>query len=101
MSDKITKYDDLLEELRLRYKKKYNKALDDEILYIIIRLNELQLDHKKDFLLLRKEIAKKPWVSFARSKDYFFYSLGQAVTYGCVLLIGLLTFIFVFYLTKK
>ena len=101
MSENMTKYDHLLEELRLRYKRKYNKALDDEILYIIIRLNELQLDHKRDILQVRKDIAKKPVISFNRSQDYFFYSLGQAVTYGTALFVGLLVFVFVFYVVKK
>lgn len=100
MTDNIAKYDDLLDELRMRYKRKYNKFLDDEILYIIIRLNELQLDHKRDILQVRKDIAKKPIISFNRSKDYFFYGLGQAVIYGLVLLVGLLTFIFVFYILR-
>jgi hypothetical protein len=78
MSSGISNYDDLLEELRLRYKRKYNKLLDDEILYIIIRLNELQMDQKNDFQQLKRAVASKPKLAFSFGKDYFFYGLGQA-----------------------
>jgi hypothetical protein len=101
MSNDSTRYDDLLEELRLRYKRKYNKNLDDEILYIIIRLNEMQLDHKKDFLQLRKDLTGKPKISFTRGKDYFFYGMGQTATYGLVWLISLVVCACGFYLLHK
>lgn len=90
MSNVISRYDDLLEELRVRYKRKYNKNLDDEILYIIIRLNELQLDQKKDFLQLKRDFAKKPKLAFSQGRDYFFYGMGQAASNVIVWLISLL-----------
>lgn len=101
MSNDITRYDDLLEELRLRYKRKYNKNLDDEILYIIIRLNEMQLDNKKDFLQLRKDLTGKSKISFTRGMDYFFYGMGQAASNVIVWLICLLVCACGFYLLHK
>ena len=78
MSSGVSNYDDLLEELRLRYKRKYNRLLDDEVLYIIIRLNELQVDQKNDFQQLKRAVSNKPRLAFSFGKDYFFYGLGQA-----------------------
>jgi hypothetical protein len=70
----IDGYLNLLKELQFRYEKKYNVKLDDEILYIIIRINELQVDLKKD-------IKNNPPIIFPKSVDYFFYGLGKTVNY--------------------
>ncbi len=97
MKDSITRYDELLEEVRLRYKRKYNKNLDDEILYLIIRINELQLDLKKEILEIKTEIKKKQCMAFTKGKDYFYYGAGAAINYallmGCLLTIGLLLYL--------
>src|SRR4051794_36307685 len=97
MRESITQYNDLLEEVRLRYKRKYNKNIDDEILYIIIRINELQLDMKKDLVELKKEVKKRQSVVFTRGKDYFYYGAGAAINYallsGCLLTITLLLYL--------
>jgi len=68
------RYENLIKELRFRYHKKYKVELDDEILYIIIRINELQVDLKKD-------IKKNPPLTFPKSSDYLFYGLGKAISY--------------------
>ena len=97
MKESITRYDDLLEEIRLRYKRKYNKNLDDEILYIIIRINELQLDMKKDLAEMKKEMKKKQSLVFTRGTDYFYYGAGAAINYalliGCLLIVSLLLYL--------
>lgn len=53
----ISDYQTLLQELRHRYELKYGRVIDDEILYIIIRINELQVEMLKEFN--RREAAKK------------------------------------------
>src|SRR4051812_9282167 len=97
MKESITRYDDLLEEIRLRYKRKYNKNIDDEILYIIIRINELQLDMKKDLIEVKKEVRKKQSVVFTKGTDYFYFAAGAVINYalltGCLLIITLLLYL--------
>lgn len=63
-------YSKILEDIRHIYKQKYNVALDDELLYIIIRVNELQVS-------LNKKIDDIPKVTFPTGKDYFLYSFGK------------------------
>jgi hypothetical protein len=67
-------YKELLEELRHRYRQKYDTVLDDEILYLVIRLNELQFD-------LKKEIKAIPKITFKKGIDYFWYGVGKTVSF--------------------
>lgn len=79
-------YRELLDELRHRYFKKYDAKLDDELLYIIIRINELQVDLKKD-------IQKTSKVAFNHPKDYFYYGLGSGIKWLIILFaVGVLGF---------
>jgi hypothetical protein len=75
---KETDYSRVLDDIRHIYKQKYNVAMDDELLYIIIRVNELQV-------ALNKKIESVPNLSFNSGKDYFFYGLGRSLS---VLFVG-------------
>src|SRR4051812_38523654 len=72
IKDQQANYKELLEELRHRYRQKYDVVLDDEILYLIIRVNELQVD-------LKNQIKNTPNVIFQRGIDYFWYGVGKTV----------------------
>ena len=65
-----TIYAKKLEEFRYLYFTKYGVKMDDEILYFFIRINEMQLDLKKD-------IKSIPRLTFKSKSDYFFHGLGQ------------------------
>ena len=64
IKEKATQYQELLEDIRHLYRQKYGLGLDDEILYLIIRINELQVDLKKGIKGVQK-------VAFRRGIDYF------------------------------
>jgi hypothetical protein len=66
----MTDYQKILEEFRTHYRNKYDVSFDDEILYFFIRVNEMQIDIKKD-------IGRIPKVTFKTGKDYFLYGLGK------------------------
>jgi hypothetical protein len=66
----MNEYQKTVEEFRHHYHQKYNVKLDDEILYFFIRVNEMQLD-------LKKEIKAIPKLTFKSKWDYFFYGLGR------------------------
>jgi hypothetical protein len=87
---KETDYNRVLEDIRHIYKQKYNVVMDDELLYIIIRLNEMQG-------ALNKKIESVPKLTFNSGKDYFFYGLGRflSVLFVGVGLILLSCFLFV------
>lgn len=70
-------YQKAVEEFRHHYHTKYNVKLDDEILYFFIRVNEMQLD-------LKKEIKAIPKLTFKSGLDYFLYGLGR-VSAGIIL----------------
>lgn len=75
---KETDYSRVLDDIRHIYKQKYNVAMDDELLYIIIRINEMQG-------ALNKKIESVPKLTFRSGKDYFFYGLGKSLS---VLFVG-------------
>ena len=66
----MTDYQKIIEEFRTHYRNKYDVSFDDEILYFFIRVNEMQMDLKKD-------IRKIPKVTFKSGWDYFLYGLGK------------------------
>src|ERR1017187_3928287 len=66
----MTEYQKILEEFRTHYRNKYDINFDDEILYFFVRLNEMQIDLKKD-------IRNLPHVTFKTGWDYFLYGLGK------------------------
>jgi hypothetical protein len=70
--DQQPDYKALLEEVRLRYRQKYDVVLDDEILYLVIRMNELQVD-------LKNQIKNSPDITFQRGIDYFWYGVGKTI----------------------
>ncbi len=63
-------YKKKLEEFRYLYFTKYGVKMDDEILYFFIRINEMQVDLKKD-------IKNIPKVTFKNKMDYLYHGLGQ------------------------
>ena len=72
----------IITDFRHFYYKKYNVMLDDEILYMLIRMNELQVavENKQKHLEqsiseLRKEV--KTQIAFKTKWDYFVYGLGK------------------------
>lgn len=75
-------YQKLLEEFRGHYKRKFGVQMDDDILYLLIRINELHKDLKKD-------IARIPDVRFTSGRDYFLYGLGRGTFW--LLLISILS----------
>src|SRR3954463_3940834 len=77
-----TDYSKVLEDVRHIYKQKYNVVMDDELLYIIIRINEMHV-------AVNKKIENIPRVTFRSGKDYFLYSIGKFVPF-LILGIGLI-----------
>lgn len=86
----MNEYEKLLESFRNHYFLKYGIRLDDELLYLFIRINELQVD-------LKKEIRSIPKVAFRTGWDYFFYGLGKWAGPGAAAVIVAL----LFFLLKK
>ncbi len=66
----MTEYQKILEEFRTHYRNKYDINFDDEILYFFVRLNEMQMD-------LKKEIRNVPAIIFKTGWEYFLYGLGK------------------------
>lgn len=69
-------YDQLIKEVRHRYEIKYNKVLDDEIIYLIIRINELELGIKKELKEINVETKERPTVPpeiniYEKNKKYY------------------------------
>ena len=85
-------YQKAVEEFRHHYYTKYGVKLDDEILYFFIRVNEMQLD-------LKKEIKAIPKITFKSGRDYFLYGLGRISTVS--ILIALITSILIAFLNSK
>ena len=74
MVENYTDYAKVIEELRHIYRQKYGEAVDDEMLYVIVRINELQV-------AVNKKMDKINKVSFQSGKDYFYYSLGKYLAF--------------------
>jgi len=85
-------YQKAVEEFRHHYYTKYGVKLDDEILYFFIRVNEMQLD-------LKKEIKAIPKITFKSGWDYFLYGLGRISAVS--ILIALITSIIIVILNSK
>ncbi len=66
----MREYQKILEEFRTHYRNKYDINFDDEILYFFVRLNEMQMD-------LKKEIRNVPAIIFKTGWEYFLYGLGK------------------------
>lgn len=80
-------YKKLLEQFRAHYKEKFGVQMDDDILYLLIRINELHKDLKRD-------IKNIPKVRFRNGWDYFLYGLGNWLIRLCIaLFVALLVFI--------
>jgi hypothetical protein len=75
-------YQKKVEAFRHHYFTKYQVKLDDEILYFFIRINEMQID-------LKKEIKAIPKVTFKSGWDYFLYGLGRIS--GMAILVAIIT----------
>lgn len=60
----------IMEDFRHLYFTRYGIKLDDEILLILIRINEMHRD-------LKKEINKSPKVQFRNSRDYLWFGIGR------------------------
>ncbi len=83
----MNQYEKLLESFRQHYLLKYGVKLDDELLYLFVRLNEMQVDLKKDIRSVEKVTFRSGW-------DYFFYGLGKwAGPSIAVILIAFLLFL--------
>lgn len=80
----------IIADFRHFYYRKYNVVLDDEILYMLIRMNELQVavDTKQQSLEksiqeLKKEV--KTQIAFKTKWDYFIYGLGKYFSLSIIL----------------
>lgn len=79
--------DELLAEFRHHYYKRYHVQLDDDLLYLLIRMNELNVSVNKDNHSLKQSIDKlsgqiKKQVAFKSRWDYFVYGLGKSLVPG-------------------
>lgn len=75
-------YHKKLEAFKAHYKSEFDVALDDDILYIIIRMNEMQLDFKR-------QIKTIPEVRFKSAWEYFLYALGSSLKFFWILMAAL------------
>lgn len=66
----MNEYEKRLEEFRLHYLLNYGLKLDDEILFFFIRVNELQVDLKKQIKSIQRPMFRSGW-------DYFMFGLGR------------------------
>lgn len=71
-----------LELFRTHYKNIYGISPDDEVLYLFMRMNEMQTDLKKDI----KAVSE---IRFNNSWDYFMYALGSSLKFLWILLTAL------------
>ncbi|MGJ7030898.1 hypothetical protein [Niabella hirudinis] len=63
-------YEKILGQFKMHYKEKFGVQIDDDILYLLIRINEMHKDLKKD-------IKNVPEIRFRSGWDYFLYGLGS------------------------
>ena len=89
----MTDYQKILEEFRTHYHNKYDINFDDEILYFFVRVNEMQIDLKRD-------IRNLPKVTFKTGYDYFLFGLGKWLIPSLIVTVFLLSF-FCIHSTKK
>ena len=80
----------IIADFRHHYYKKYNVQLDDDILYILIRINELNVVMKSDFEKTEnkiKELEKtiQQQIVFKTKWDYFVYGLGKYFSLAIIL----------------
>ena len=80
----MTDYQKILEEFRTHYHNKYDIKFDDEILYFFVRVNEMQIDLKRD-------IRNLPKVTFKTGWDYFLFGLGKWLIPSLIVTAGLLS----------
>lgn len=71
--DKATKYNALIEELRRRYKLKYDKTIDDDLLIMIVRMNELEVSLKQQIKQIQQPILKS-------KLELFFFTFGKKIS---------------------
>jgi hypothetical protein len=81
----ISRYDRKVEAFRSHYFMNTGKKLDDELLYIIIKMSEVHADLKKDI--------KNNKVVFTSSWDYFLFGLGSLVTATIMACLFILVFL--------
>ncbi len=84
----MTDYQKILEEFRTHYRNKYDINFDDEILYFFVRLNEMQMD-------LKKEIRNVPTIIFKSGWEYFLYGLGKWLVPSLIVTLFLSTVLFI------
>ena len=84
----MTDYQKILEEFRTHYHNKYDINFDDEILYFFVRVNEMQIDLKRD-------IRNLPKVTFKTGWDYFLYGLGKWLIPSLIVTVFLLSLVFI------
>lgn len=70
MPKTLYSYDKIVKELRHRYELKYEKVLDDEIIYLIVRMNELEVS-------LKEEIKKIKEPKASTKLELFVFGLGK------------------------
>jgi hypothetical protein len=84
----MTDYQKILEEFRTHYHNKYDINFDDEILYFFVRVNEMQIDLKRD-------IRNLPKVTFKTGWDYFLFGLGKWLIPSLIVTVFLLLIFFI------
>lgn len=85
----MNNYEKRLEEFRLHYLLNYGLRLDDEILFFFIRVNELQVDLKKQIMAIKRPVFKSGW-------DYFMFGLGKFAIPALVVGMSLVTIMWVY-----
>lgn len=83
-----------VEQFRTHYFIKYGQKLDDEILYFFIRVNEMQVDLRKQMQQLSKDI-KSERIAFKNGKDYFLYGFGRISGFICITALFIITILLV------
>jgi hypothetical protein len=84
----MTDYQKILEEFRTHYHNKYDINFDDEILYFFVRVNEMQIDLKRD-------IRNLPKVTFKTGWDYFLFGLGKWLIPSLIVTVSLLLIFYI------
>lgn len=73
------KYNDLLEELRFRYKQKYGKIIDDDLLILIVRMNELEVS-------VKTQIEQIQHPNIESKFDLFCFTLGKKLSIATIII---------------
>ncbi len=85
----MEKYQRIKEDFRHHYFTRYGVKLDDEILIIFIRINEMHKD-------LKKEINSSPPVHFRHSRDYLWYGIGRVMGISLAILLLAILMLLIF-----